>query len=50
MNKIVVACATLASPGAPLHAPHASETAYASPADGRFLGRKALVASTGKTF
>jgi hypothetical protein len=29
---------------------NAGEAAYASPANGRFLGRKALVASVGKTF
>jgi uncharacterized protein (TIGR02001 family) len=29
---------------------NADETAYASPANGRFLGRKALVVSVGKTF
>jgi uncharacterized protein (TIGR02001 family) len=29
---------------------NADETAYASPANGRFLGRRALVVSIGKTF
>ena len=40
----------IASVTAALVGTNAGEAAYASPANGRFLGRKALVASVGKTF